>query len=142
MIENIPVGSYSLEVTHPDFQTYTTVIDISPELTPTSEYQKELDQTAFALEYGELVADKNLLELKLERAFVKNKNLTTACRVFCGLSIGLAGGTGAMFILIGILLFLLALSMFALVNIFGDRLELVIGPQVDCSVILAIPKEF
>ncbi len=106
-IEHIPEGSYSIKISHPNYQTTEEVIDIergkivelSPELAPTPEYQARLNHKAKQQKQSELMLNKNILRQELERQTLSHKKLTTASRIFFGLGAGFTIGMGTTYIL-------------------------------------------
>ncbi len=106
-IKHIPVGTYTIQTSHPDYLTSVEsiqvdqgeIIELFPLLSPTPEFQAELEKNARRQKHGELFAERNFLAQRLERDLINSRRLSTASWIFYGFSAGLSAGTGATLIL-------------------------------------------
>jgi TolB-like protein len=107
VIEHVPVGSYTVETSHPNYLTLKEeiqivqgkTIELFPELTPTPEYRAELERKALEQKHHELTLEKATLEQKLQIETVRSRKLRTASRILYGASGGFAVGAGSSLIL-------------------------------------------
>jgi TolB-like protein len=106
-IETMPVGTYTIETSHRNYQTLREDINIEqgktvefcPELIPTPEHSVRLERQAMEQKQSELLSAKYVLERELQTETIRSKKLRTAIRVFYGISTGFVLGSGTALIL-------------------------------------------